>query len=170
MIEKIQAKLRDKFGRDFAYYATCTIYTTLMLSVMFILSVLFHNIIFAIISTIVINEIRKYSYGYHEHELLNCIIITNILFLIFGYISKGCPLWVSFLLCCFCIRDIYSKSPLQLNYKDKTIEWHRHKLKHTLFLTMLVCLSLLYFEQYYFVNCILQSIIMTDLLLFENID
>lgn len=170
MIEKLQAKLRDKFGRDFAYYTTCVIYTSLMLSVMFILSILFDNLLFAIIATIVINEIRRYTYGYHEYELLNCIFLTNILFLIFGYISKGCPLWVSFLLCCFCIRDIYLKSPLQLNYEDKTTEWHRQKLKHILFILILICLVLLYFNKIFLINCILQSIIMTDLLLFKNID
>lgn len=96
MIETFQQILKKKFGANIAYYVTCFVYLFLMLSMMFILSYLFNNFYFAVLSSIIINIIRAYTYGYHEHELFNCVLLTNLLILIFGYISKGCPLWVSF--------------------------------------------------------------------------
>ena len=170
MIEKFQQILKKKFGTNIAYYTTCFIYIFLMLSIMFILSYLFDNFYFAILSSIIINVIRRYTYGYHEHELFNCILLTNILILIFGYISKGCPLWVSFFVCSYCIRDLYLKSPLELNFENKSIDWHRRKLKHSLFIFIVISLIALYFNYIFISNCILWSIIMTDILLFKNID
>lgn len=170
MIEKFQQILKKKFGTDIAYYITCFVYIFLMLSIMFILSYLFDNFYFAILSSVVINIIRAYSHGYHEHELFNCIILTNILILIFGYISKGCPLWVSFLVCSYCIRDLYLKSPLELNFENKSKEWHRKRLKQSIFILISISLIALYFNLTFISNCILWSIVMTDLLLFKNID
>lgn len=170
MIEKFQEILKNKFGINIAYYITCFIYIFLMLSIMFILSYLFDNFCFAILSSIIINIIRSYTYGYHEKKLFNCILLTNLLILIFGYISKRCPLWVSFLLCSYCIRDLYLNSPLELNFENKNIKWHRKKLKNSLFLFMSFSLLALYFDYIFISNCILWSIIMTDILLFKNID
>lgn len=170
MIEKFQDYLRIKIGRDKAYYATCFIYTFSMLSVMCILSYLFDNWWFALIGSIIINLLRTYTYGFHMNTLEGCILFTNIIFLIFGYISERCPLWMSFLLCSFCIRDIYLKSPLELNFKDKDLKWHREKLNKTLFILMILCLISLYFNNIYFISYILWSIIMVDIMLFKNID
>ncbi len=170
MIEKIQDYLKLKIGRDKAYYITCFIYTFSMLSVMGILSYLFNNWWFAILGSIVMNILRMYTYGFHMNTLGGCIIITNITFIIFGYISKRCPLWMSFLVCVICIRDIYLKAPLELNFKDKDIKWHREKLNKTLTILIVLCLMSLYFNNTYFTNCILWSVIMVDIMLFKNID
>ena len=170
MIEKFQQVLKKKFGTNIAYYSTCFIYLFLMISIMLILSYLFDNFYFALISSIIINIIRSYTYGYHEHELFNCILLTNILILIFGFMAKGSPLWVSFLVCACCTRDLYLKSPLELNFENKSREWHRKQLKKSLFIIFSICLIAVYFNKFYFVNCILYSVIMTDILLFKNID
>lgn len=170
MIEKIQDYLKIKIGRDKAYYVTCFIYTFSMLSIMCILSYLFNNWWFAIIGSIVMNLLRAYTYGFHMKTLGGCIVVTNIMFIIFGYISKRCPLWMSFLLCTFCIRDIYLKSPLELNFEDKDIKWHRERLNKLLIILMILCLISLYFNLTIFIECILWSIIMVDIILFKNID
>lgn len=170
MIEKFQDYLKVKIGKDKAYYITYFIYTLSMLSVMCILSYLFNNWCFVIIGTIVANMLRAYTYGFHLSTLGKCILFTNIIFIIFGYISERCPLWMSFLLCVFCIRDIYLKSPLELNFEDKDIKWHREKLNKSLFILMILCLISLYFNNTYFISYILWSIIMVDVTLFKNID
>ncbi len=170
MIEKVQDYLKIKVGRDKAYYITCFIYTFSMVSIMCILSYLFNNWWFAIIGSIVMNLLRTYTYGFHMKTLGGCIVVTNIIFVIFGYISKRCPLWMSFFICMFCIRDIYLKSPLELNFKDKDIKWHREKFNKILVILMAISLASLYFNLTNFIECILWSIIMVDILLFKNID
>lgn len=74
------------------------------------------------------------------------------------------------LVCSYCIRDLYLKSPLELNFENKDIKWHRSKLKKSLFVFISLSLIALYFNYIYISNCILWSLIMTDLLLFKNID
>lgn len=142
----------------------------LMLIVMIPLTIMFDNWYFAVIGSIVINSIQFYTYSFHCKNLDNCVILTNCLFLAFGYISKQSLdyLWVVFLVCLFCIKDIYIKTPLKLIVKNKDKYWH--KMMYIKFTILFICIAFICLNLGFdmIASCIFYTFIMSDLMLFLN--
>lgn len=89
----------------------------------------FNIIPFVLINSIILNELMSYTSGFHCSTNGKCLIISSISIIIFGYIAKESVdcLWVSFVICLFCLKDIYIKSPLQ--YEDIPLEFRWYKCK-----------------------------------------
>lgn len=140
----------------------------LMLFVMILLTIIFDNLYFAIIGSLILITTQQFTYSFHCKNLDNCVILTNCLFLAFGYIAKQSLdyLWVVFLICLFCIKDVYIKTPLKLIVKDKDKYWHKSMFIKFAFVFMIIayiCLSL-GFDM--ITSCIFYTFIMSDLMLF----
>jgi len=130
----------------------------------------FFNIIpYIVISCIISNWLRNFSYGFHLTNS-KCLYLTTILLIIFGYLSKTIPLEWSFLIGLFCMRDIYLRSPLKLTVKGKDEKWHRDRIMLILAICLFASVVGLYFNFIWYTNCIMCSIIMVDLTLFVNKD
>jgi len=170
MIDKIGNYVYKKFGGDIEYYVKVFLYYSEMLITMAVLSYFFNNWYMAIIGTFVMNIIRFYTYGFHCKKLENCVVFTNIIFLIFGYISMATYkeyLWVAFLLYSCSVRYIWIKMPLELQ-DNKTIEWHKNGFEKWISIITIISLIFLYFNLYLIVSTILWSVIMVAILLFIN--
>lgn len=173
MFDKLRSFIDSKYNRNVGYYSICIIYTVSMIMCMFVLSFLFDNYSMAIIGTIIINGIRKYSGGFHCHKLENCILLTNVMFLLFGILSKYTIDYIGiiFIVCLFCSKNIYINSPImETDYTDKSKSWHKNNIIVRIFIMLFISLYFIYGGYYILANNILLSIIMVDLLLFENVD
>ena len=142
----------------------------LMLLVMIPLTIIFDNWYFAIIASVAMNITQQFTYSFHCKNLDNCVILTNCLFLAFGYISKQSLdyLWVVFLVCLFCIRDVYIKTPLKLIVKDKDKYWHKKMYIKWTFIFIIIAYICLNLGFDMIASCILYTFIMSDLMLFLN--
>lgn len=131
MIEKFQDWMITKAGSDKAYYATIALYIALMFMCLGLNGWIYDNWHMVIIGSVIINVIRRFTSGFHCHSLIHCIILTNVLFIIFGYIAKQFVgnLWVVlFLLSLYSIKNIYIYVPVtETDYVDKAILWHKKK-------------------------------------------
>lgn len=158
-----------KYEGSFGYYAEMILYVIIQITLFIILGKIFDNYLFIIIGSIVYNSIMIFSYAFHCHKLDNCIIITQILFIIFGTLSKITPLWVIFLLCLYSCRDIYNKAPIELNSdfnRDK--DWYFKRI--TFLITMYLIISIIFYYLRLELICkiIMLSLIMVNLMLFKN--
>ena len=142
----------------------------LMLLVMIPLTIIFDNWCFFIIGSLILIVIQQFTYSFHCKNLDNCVILTNCLFLAFGYISKQSLdyLWVVFLVCLFCIRNVYIKIPLKLIVKDKDKYWHKKMYIKWTFVFMIIAFISLNLGFDMIANCIFYTFIMSDLMLFLN--
>ncbi len=143
----------------------------LMLIVMIPLTAIFDNWYFAIIGSIVLIITQQFTYSFHCKNLDNCLILTNCLFLAFGYISKQSLdyLWVVFLVCLFYIKDIYIKTPLKLIVKNKDEYWHKRMYIKCTFIFISIAFICLNLGFDMVASCILYTFIMSDLMLFLNV-
>lgn len=132
-----------------------------MLTTMGILSYLFNNWYMMIIGTLVLNTLTESIKSFHCKTLEHCIIVTNILFIIFGYISKQSLdyLWVAFLVCTFCILDIIKQKYMIVNEK---------KVMPLIGFFLLISLVFIYMKLEILTSTILWSIVLTRLLFFVN--
>lgn len=169
MIIKFQKLISKYTTKRIAYLITYWTYFILITIPILIIGRLYETIPFMIISTLLVNGIRTYSFGFH---LTNgkCLFMTFCLLIIFGYLSKTVPMEWSFLIGLFCMRDIYLKSPLKITVKKKDIRWHEKRIMQIFGLCLFVLSVGIYFNLYIINNSILFSIIMVDLLLFINKD
>lgn len=162
-----------RYSRIAGYYARNVVFTTLMVLLMIPLSIIFDNWYMAIIGTIIINILRGYTYGYHCKVLEKCIILTNSLFLIFGYIAKQSIgyLWIVFLLSLWCFRDIYIRAPIgKTKYKDKNRVWHKSQIGILGVILFTISFIMVYLNFNLIASNILYAIVMVDLLLFIRED
>lgn len=172
MIEKFQDWMITKVGNDKAYYSTIALYLTIMFSTLILNGWIFNNWLMVIIGSLIINIIRNYSSGFHCHVLMKCIILTNILFIIFGYIAKQFTgnLWVVlFLLSLYSIKNIYMYAPIiKTDHINKTNLWH--KKMAIAWICVFIISGIIFAELDYILiaNNIFLSIIMVDVLLFKN--
>ena len=97
-------------------------------------------------------------------------IISSILMVMFGTLTKIMPMWAIFLLCLYSCRDIYQKSPIELNndFIGKDKDWHFKRSVLIMVLYLIAALVLYYFGIYEVCKCIMLSLIMVDLMLFKN--
>lgn len=154
------------------YYVKNVLYFVSLYGLIIGLSVLFDHLIFALVASVVISIIRFFTSGFHCKKLYNCIIFTNLSFIIFGYCAKQSVdnLWVVFLIASFCLKDIWIKAPLKLEFECKTRLWHRKKMDLVFFILSTIIILCLYLNFNYMISYILYSIILVDLLLFVNIE
>lgn len=141
-----------------------------MLLFMIPLTILFDNWYFTVIGTIIYNICMKYTYSFHCKNLDNCILLTNLLFIIFGFIAKQSVdyLWVVFLLCLFIIKEIYLKTPLKITNDKKDKKYHKTMFIKWAGLFIFISIICLFFNLKLIVSCILWSFILLYLLLFIN--
>lgn len=80
------------------------------------------------------------------------------------------PIWIVFILCLYSIRDVYQKSPLELNndFKDKDEDWHFKRVVVLMVVYLIASLLCYYFHLYEICKCIMLSLVMVDLMLFKN--
>lgn len=172
MIERFQDWMITKVGSDKAYYATIALYTSLILFTLALNGWLFDNWCMVITASIIINILRFFTGGFHCHVLENCIILTNTLMVVFGYIAKvvSDKSWIIlFLISLFSIKDIYSSVPVtETDCKDKSIMWHKKNSIKIVIVLLLCVITLAEFGKIFIVKNILLSIIVVDILLFEN--
>lgn len=79
-----------KYSGSFGYYAINIIYTIIQIILFILFGKIFNTYMFIIVGTIVYNSIMLFSYAFHCHSLDHCIIITQILFIIFGVCLTSC--------------------------------------------------------------------------------
>lgn len=160
----------NKFSNHTKYILKHIIFIFNMLFFMIPLTYLFNNWYFAIIASIVMNITQQFTYSFHCKNLDNCIIFTNCLFLAFGYIAKQSLdyLWIVFLICLFCIKDIYIKTPLKLIVKNKDEYWHKKMYAKCVFIFITIAIICLYLKLNIISSCIFYTFIMSDLILFLN--
>lgn len=171
--DKYMPKLPNKkykYAGSFGYYAILVIYYIIQFGLLFLFGKLFNNLLFIGICSIVYNSIIVFSSAFHCHLLDHCIIITQVLFIIFGILSKIAPLWAVFLLCLYSCRNIYQKSPIEINddFKNKKEDWYFKKIVCIMIFYLLIALVLYYFKFFEICKCIMWGLIMIDLMLFKN--
>lgn len=92
---------------------------------------LFDSLPFVIISSIVVNKIRKFSGGFHCSGNVKCAIISNILIIICGYASKYSLewLWLIFLFTLISVKDLYIKAPFKEQVMDVEphLRWYNNE-------------------------------------------
>ena len=169
MIEKIQRYLAKYMSKKMAYRVVFTTYIILVMIPIIILGYLFDCMWFMIIGTLIVNKIRKYTFGYHTTNI-KCTIFTLTILTIMGYVSRTVPLEWSFLFALFSARYIYLNAPLRLTCKGKTLKWHRDKISLNIILCLISAIIFMYLGENLIANCILWSLSTVALTLFENID
>lgn len=169
MIETVQIYLAKYMSKKMAYRIVFTTYIILIMIPIIILGYLFDCMWFMIIGTLIINQLRKYTFGYHTTNI-KCTILTLTILTIMGYISKVAPLWASFLVSLFSARYIYLNAPLRLTCKGKTLKWHRDKITLNIILCLISAIIFMYLGENLIASCILWSLSTVALTLFENID
>jgi hypothetical protein len=152
---------------DVGYYVALIIYYTLQIGLFILFGYLFKIYEFIIIGSIMTIFIQSYTYTHHCHKLEHCIILTQILFIIFGILSKIIPCEWSFLFALFSIREIYQKSPLIVE-KNKTKEWYIKRIVNYMLLFIVIDIICYYFSFTLVSSCINFSFIMIELMLFKN--
>lgn len=165
MIRKTQLFLGKYMSKKCAYRIVFALYFMITYIPMLLVGYLFDIIPFILIATIIVNQLRSVTFGFHLDNF-RCIYLTICLLIIFGYISQNSNTWVLFLISLYCCRDIYIRSPLKLIVKDKDLKWHENKITNLLGIYLGLSLIALYFNLYIIINDILCSIIMVDLTLF----
>lgn len=96
-----------------------------------VFGILFDILPFVLISAVVFNKIRKFCGGFHCTSNLRCGIISNMLIIIAGYMSK-CSLqwlWLVFLIALISIKDLYIKAPFKEQISDiqPKDRWYNNK-------------------------------------------
>lgn len=169
MLDKLQLLLKSKIGQPYAYIFCCLIYLIGVYSIIGFVGYMYGVFLESVIITTTISIFRTITHGFHCKTNTHCIIISTILITIFSILSKNIPCEYSFLIAIICCRDIYIKSPLELNDEiDKSKEWY---VKMTsLIIVILLSLSLIFYYFNLFIMCssILWSIIIVDIMLFKN--
>lgn len=148
------------------------IFSVIIFSMMFMLSNVFDTAWFVLISSIIFGCVQTYTYAFHCKNLDYCILLSNMLCLIFGYIAKFSTdyIWFILFIAVFCIKDIYLKTPLkkEKKYKDKKDKWFKKKFITIVFICLILFIILLKLNYKFLANSILCTFIMIDLILFIN--
>ena len=171
MFDKLRNYLDKVFYRskiDVGYYVISTLYLISQIGLFIIFGVLFNNWYFIIIGTLVSNIINNYSYTHHCHKLEHCIIMTQLFFIIFGYLAKTISVEWSFLFAILSVKEIYLKAPLKLTCENKPRDWYLYKIICLLIIFLIIAIVLFYFNFQMISNNILWAIIMTNILMMEN--
>ena len=170
MIEKSQRWLAKYVGKNWAYYIVFITYTILVTIPTIILGYLFDCMTFMIISNLIVNIIRSFTYGYHNKSNIKCTLLTYTLLVILGYISKTIQIEWSFFIALISARYIYINAPLKLTKKGKDRKWHRSRIQLSIWICPFASVVFLYLQMYIIASAILWSLTMVALTLFENID
>lgn len=168
-------KLRDKCDTIFAeskvdvgYYLTIWLYTGIQICLLLGFGYIFNSIPFVIIGTIVTNTINYYTYTHHCHKLENCIILTQISFVVFGYLANTIETNLSLILCIMAFKNIYINCPLEKTVEGKSESWHRYKAVVLIMIYVTISLILIRFNLHNLANYFLWSIIMSSVLMIKN--
>lgn len=170
MIKKSQRWLAKYVGKNWAYYIVFIAYTILITIPTIILGYLFDCMTFMIISNLIVNIIRSFTYGYHNKSNIKCTLLTYTLLVILGYISKTIQIEWSFFIALISARYIYINAPLKLTKKGKDRKWHRSRIQLSIWICLFASVVFLYLQMYIIASAILWSLTMVALTLFENID
>lgn len=171
MFDIIRNHIDKKFYKskiDVGYYVICTLYLSIQIGFFILFGILFNNWYFIIIGTIVSNLINNYSYTHHCHKLEHCIIITQLFFIIFGYLASKIEIEWSLLFAVISVRHIYTNAPLKITYENKPKDWHLYKIILLLIMFLIITIITLRINLNLISNNILWAIIMTDILMIEN--
>lgn len=170
MIIKAQRFLKKYIGYKWAYRVVYYSYGIVTLIPILVIGYLFKCIPFILISLFAMNILRRYTYGFHCDNNLQCNILSWILLPTFGYISKTIPMEWSFIFTLISMRYIYQKAPLKLTIEDKDIKWHRKWINRLMVLYFILALVLVYFNLQEYASDILWSLVMVALTLFKNVN
>lgn len=171
MFDKIRDFCDIKFCEskiDIGYYIALFLYFTLQIGLFIVFGKMFDNWYFIITGSIITNLINNYSYTHHCHKLENCIIMTQIFFILFGYLAKIISIEWSLLFAILSIKEIYLNAPIKLTHENKSRDWHLYKIITILMVILALIAIGLYFGLYIIVNNILWAVIMTNILMIEN--
>lgn len=171
MIEKVRKYCDLKWEDskiDIGYYVAIFIYYFIQIFLFIIFGFLFNNWSFIIIGTVVSTIIHSYTYTHHCHVLENCIILTQIMMICFGYLSSTMDYSWSLLITLISIRYIYISAPIKLSFENKDMEWHKYKAVIRLVLFLIISIILMRLGFIRFSKDILWSITMVAVLLIEN--
>lgn len=152
---------------DVEYYVACVLYYILQVGLFILFGHLFKIYEFIIVGSIMTMFIQNYTYTHHCHKLEHCIILTQILFIIFGILSKTIPCEWSFLFALFSIRNIYQKSPLVVE-ENRNKKWYIKRIVNYILLFIVIDIICYYFNLTLVTSCLNFSFVMIDLMLFEN--
>ena len=169
MITKSQKMLVKYVGKKWSYRIVFTTYIIMVMTPIILFGWLFNYIPFIIISTITVNSIRSYSFGFHTSNG-KCTLLTYCLLIAFGYISKTIQIEWSLIFALLSMRYIYIKAPLKLTHKGKSKQFHRDRIQLLMMVYFIASLVFLYFGMNYISNCILCSLGLVGLTSFENVD
>jgi accessory gene regulator B len=128
MIERFQDWILEQDIHDVAYYLTTILYIAIMVATLALNGWLLHNWYMVIIGSIVMNAIRQYSGGFHCTSLVKCIVFTNILFIIFGFIANYATAFYfeAMLFSVLCILWIIHRTPVtDSDYPWQSVKWHK---------------------------------------------
>lgn len=157
MLLNIQKFLSRWFHGRIPYLIVYVSYGVIITTPILVYGYLTRTLIFVVYATVSINILKKYIDGYHASSNLKCTYLTYCLIIIFSYLSKTIPLEWSFLICLYCMKDIYVKSVD--NIKQIT----------TLFGISLGIMSIgLIINYETIIQCVIWSIVMVDVTLFKN--
>lgn len=161
MIEKLGKIVDKKFGEWKGYYFRNSLFVSLMLLSMGILSYIFDNWYMMIVGTIILNILTEYIKSFHCKVLEHCIIFTNLSFVIFGYISMQSLdyLWIVFFISFYCVLELIK----EVKNSDK-----EKRLVVCILIFIITSLFFLYIKMYIITSTILWSIVMVKLLSFLN--
>lgn len=170
MLDKLQLFLKSKIGQPWAYYITCAVYLIITFSGLAIVGWIFGVIWQSVVLGILISILRGFTMGFHAHDNIKCFIISSVIMVIFGLLTKMAPIWAIFLLCLYSCRDIYQKSPIELNadFEGKDEDWHFKRAILIMVIYLISSLILYCFKLYELSKCIMLSLVMVDLMLFKN--
>lgn len=171
MIEKFQDWVLKQDIHDIAYWATIGLYTSIMIATLVLNGLIFDNWYMIIIGTIVMNSIRNYSGGFHCSTLIRCVILTNALFIFFGFVaSHTVDYYFRFILLgLLSIVWICYRTPvIETDYKDKSIKWHKCQAFYLCLIFFFGSLVYNFVGFELMANNMLWSLILVALLCFKN--
>lgn len=170
MLDKLQIWLKNKIGQPYAYIITCVLYISLTFLGLAIIGYFTDLLYQILLISILMSIIRFFTMGFHMNSNIKCFIMSSIVFIMLGIISKITPIWFIFVLCLYCCFDIYKKAPIELNddFKNKDKEWHFKNVMLIMAIYLISSLILYYMNFYNICKCIMLSLIIVDILLFKN--
>jgi accessory gene regulator protein AgrB len=110
MLYNIQKFLSRWFHGRIPYFIVYVSYGVIITTPILVYGYLTKTLVFVVYTTVSINILKKYTDGYHASSNLKCTYLTYCLIIIFSYLSKTIPIEWSFLICLYCMKDIYVKS------------------------------------------------------------
>jgi signal transduction histidine kinase len=171
MIDKVRDLCDKVFADskvDVGYYVASGLYIFMQLALFTLFGLLFDNIRFSILATVITTLIHNYTYTHHCHVLEHCVFLTQIIFIAFGMLSKVSGVEISLFAAILAMRYIYKNSPIRIVHEEKSKEWHTYKAAKIMLILLFISLLLIRFGMGNVAKDVLWSLVMCAVLLIEN--